>query len=710
VFVTSSSVHRLDRLFGITDGLGLETLLRTGAACVAEVPFQNPTYLAACPQNVQLTPYESDPEELGRPGGETSSDEQGLLLAAYSSTVGLGIIDRSFRYIWVNEKLARMHNRPVRDHIGNRVRDILGDLADVKEPHLRRVIQTGEPVLNVDITGVLAGKDPVFWRQHYFPLKDAAGKVTRIGITSTELAAKAAQGVEKELSIEKDRRQILAEIGKLLASNWDLPTVFPTISARLRRLFQQEYASFSLYDSEAQIFVRQGIDFPFGKGLLATTPFGVKNSPAQTILERQEPLILSRKDLERYDAEITKSLLAEGMQSVCCVPMMRPSGPMGMLVLGSTRDRAFEAGDVDLLSQVAAQVALALENHHAAAEIQKLRNQLEQERQYLKHEVKTNKLFPEIVGDSPALRQVLEEAITVAESEATVLILGETGTGKELIARAIHRLSRRQGGPFVKLNCAAIPTGLLESELFGHEKGAFTGAISQKVGRMELADGGTLFLDEVGEISLELQPKLLRVLQDQEFERLGSNRTIKVNVRLIAATNRNLAERVEEGEFRDDLYYRLSVFPITVPPLRQRQGDIPLLVRHFVSRFAKRMNRHIEGIPKSTMDALQKWDWPGNIRELENLVERAVILTRGRSLRVPLPKQDDTTSEEGEFADNSLQQAERQHIIRVLKETRGVLSGPNGAARRLGLKRTTLQSKMQRLKIRREDYSESPEN
>jgi formate hydrogenlyase transcriptional activator len=283
--------------------------------------------------------------------------------------------------------------------------------------------------------------------------------------------------------------------------------------------------------------------------------------------------------------------------------------------------------------------------------------------------------------------------------------LGETGTGKELIANAIHRLSRRHGGPMIKLNCAAIPTGLLESELFGHKKGAFTGAISQKVGRVELADGGTLFLDEVGEIPIELQPKLLRVLQDQEFERLGSNRTIKVSVRLIAATNRNLGQRVAEHQFRSDLFYRLSVSPITVPPLRDRPEDIPALVRHFVSKFATRMDRHIESVPRSTMEALRSWHWPGNVRELENLIERAVILSQARVLNVPIWELRLSHFGATEHSDQSLDEAERQHIIKVLKESGGKLSGPNGAARRLGVKRTTLQSKMQRLKITREDYS-----
>jgi formate hydrogenlyase transcriptional activator len=321
--------------------------------------------------------------------------------------------------------------------------------------------------------------------------------------------------------------------------------------------------------------------------------------------------------------------------------------------------------------------------------------------------VRSEGYFPEIIGDSPSLHQVLHQLITVAPTEASVLILGETGTGKELIAQAVHRLSRRADGPFIKVNCAAIPTGLLESELFGHEKGAFTGAIAQKIGRMELAQGGTLFLDEVGEIPLDLQPKLLRVLQDQEFERLGSNRTIKVNLRLVAATNRDLAKGIERHEFRSDLFYRLSVFPIRVPSLRERREDIPLLIRYFILKFAKRLNRPIETVPRETMKALAEWSWPGNIRELENLMERSVILSEGTALHVPLLELKNETLTPLSPTDHSLDNAEREHIIRVLRETGGALSGPDGAAHRLGVKRTTLQSKMQRLKITRRDYLSS---
>jgi DNA-binding NtrC family response regulator len=308
--------------------------------------------------------------------------------------------------------------------------------------------------------------------------------------------------------------------------------------------------------------------------------------------------------------------------------------------------------------------------------------------------------FAEIVGTSAALRGVLQQVEVVAPTESTVLILGETGTGKELIARAIHTSSSRSSRPFVKLNCAAIPSGLLESELFGHEKGAFTGAVAQRIGRFELADGGTLFLDEVGDIPLELQSKLLRVLQEQEFERLGSTRTLRVDVRLVAATNRDLARMVGDRQFREDLYFRLNVFPIRIPPLRERAGDIPLLARHYVQTYAQRMNKRIETIPEEAMAAFCRHSWPGNIRELQNLIERAVIMTPGSVLQIQsndLQQYRPITSTKA----STLQEMERERILQVLRETGAVISGPQGAAARLGLKRTTLLSKMQKLGISR---------
>jgi formate hydrogenlyase transcriptional activator len=368
--------------------------------------------------------------------------------------------------------------------------------------------------------------------------------------------------------------------------------------------------------------------------------------------------------------------------------------------VGRIQDDGFTGEEVELLSQVAQQVAIAVENGLAFKEIAQLKNKLAKEKLYLEEEIQTAYNFEEIVGESRALRRVLKEVETVAPTGSTVLILGETGSGKELIARALHNLSDRRERTFVKLNCAAIPTGLLESELFGHERGAFTGAISTKIGRFELADHGTIFLDEVGEIPLELQVKLLRVLQEQEFERLGGTKTIRVDVRVVAATHRDLTAMIEAHSFRSDLYYRLNVFPIAVPPLRERVEDIPLLVRQFTQKFALRMKKSIESIPSDAMTMLQRYPWPGNVRELENFIERAVILTQGPVLVVPsveLKRPGNEPTSAGE----SLEQAERSHILKVLRESNWVIGGPDGAAARLAMKRTTLQSKMQKLGIAR---------
>jgi PAS domain S-box-containing protein len=327
----------------------------------------------------------------------------------------------------------------------------------------------------------------------------------------------------------------------------------------------------------------------------------------------------------------------------------------------------------------------------------------ELQKRYLEEELNTEAQFEEIIGESVGLKRVLKLVETVSATDVTVLILGETGTGKEVIARAIHKLSPRNEHVLVKMNCAAIPAGLLESELFGHEKGAYTGAIDRKIGRLELAHEGTLFLDEIGDLPLELQPKILRALQEKEFERLGSNKPIPVNMRLVAATNRDLAKMVAEGQFRSDLYYRLRVFPILLPPLRERREDIPLLVRYFVDRHARKLYKKIETIPDETMRALTRWDWPGNIRELENFIERAVILSKGPVLRAPLSELE-MAEETTPVQDSSLEATERVHILRVLRETKGKIGGSDGAAARLGLIRTTLNSKLKKLGIERKDY------
>jgi formate hydrogenlyase transcriptional activator len=626
-----------------------------------------------------------------------------------SSAVGVCIVDEGLRFVAINDALAKMNGVPASEHLGKTVREMLGELADRIEPECRKVFATGIPA-NFEIRGKIPRSGGAgHWITHYVPLPDENSRITRVGAVVVEVTAQDAlelslHETNRKLDNEVKRLETLLEVSRLLSSNWDLPRVFPKISARIRRMLHQEYASFALHDSSTGLLVRQAMDFPLGKGFTSKLPVAADDSSSAHVLEGRVPKIFSKEEIQSLEGEIARSFLAEGLQSLCCVPLLRPGGAVGVFVLGSTREHAFNSEDLNMLEQVAAQLAVAIENHLAVAEIESLKQQLGQGRKYLERESHNEGEFAEIVGESPALKRVLDQVATVAASQATVLILGETGTGKELIAKAIHNLSRRKDGPFVKVNCAAIPTGLLESELFGHERGAFTGAVSQKVGRMELADGGTLFLDEVGEIPLELQPKLLRVLQDQEFERLGSNRTIKVNLRMLAATNRNLAESIAQKQFRSDLFYRLSVFPIVLPPLRDRREDIPLLVRHFVRKFARRMDRYIEVIPTETADALKQWHWPGNVRELENMIERSVILSEGNSLRVPLSELREHDPPGNDPTDHTLDNAERQHIIRMLRETGGVLSGPDGAAGRLGLKRSTLQSKMQRLKIKREDY------
>ena len=641
---------------------------------------------------------------------EAFAEPEKLLRAYFTSpAVGLFIVNADFRYLAVNETLARMHGMPAMDHVGKTVREVLGDFADVIESQLRRVLSTGEAV-HFEVAGKpMQNLEAGQWRAHYLPIKDEHGAVDRIGAIVVEISdqkrlQESLEDTSRKLSKELSRLDVLLEVTSLLSENWDLQKVFPQISAKIRRVLHQEFAGFALHDPATGFLVRQAMDFPLGKGLTTNSPISPLDSPGGHVLKTRIPKVFSREEMAAFDSHIAKSLLAEGLQSLCCMPLLRPTGPLGVLVLGSTRENAFQPDDLTLLNHVATQFAIALENHRAAKEIESLKQRLSAERKFLEGELRQEGMFSEIVGESPVLRQVLEQVTIVAASDATVLILGETGTGKELIAHAIHRLSMRKGGPFIKVNCAAIPTGLLESELFGHEKGAFTGAVSQKIGRMELADGGTLFLDEVGEIPLDLQPKLLRVLQDQEFERLGGTKTIKVNVRVVAATNRDLAREVAEHEFRTDLFYRLNVFPIRVPALRERAEDIPLLVRYFVRKFALRMNRHIETVPSETIKLLSAWPWPGNVRELENLIERSVILSEGRALHVPVEEIRAENPGVLPQSSDTLDSAEREHIIRVLRETGGVMSGPDGAATRLGLKRTTLQSKMQRLGIKRGDY------
>ncbi|MBA5874174.1 MAG: GAF domain-containing protein [Nitrospira sp. CR1.2] len=516
------------------------------------------------------------------------------------------------------------------------------------------------------------------------------------------LNREAAEASRRDVERQRDRFGLLLRMTNTIASTLDLREVFKAVSLCLREMVPQEYASLILCDGQNGHVRLHALDFPENQGALTEGALSdVAGSLAGLALERRRPAVANnRLDLKAFAHAVPQLLVTKGFQSMCSLPLLSRDRVIGCLNLASHQEHAFGEQDVEFLSQVAGQIALAVDNALAYQEIHTLKDRLTEEKLYLEEEIRVEHGFDDIIGESRALKQVLGQVEIVAPTDATVLILGETGTGKELIARAIHRLSGRHTRTFIKLNCAAIPTGLLESELFGHERGAFTGAIVQKVGRFELAHGGTIFLDEVGEIPLELQSKLLRVLQEQEFERLGSTRTVHVDIRLIAATNRDLATLVDEHRFRGDLYYRLNVFPLTLPPLRERREDIPMLVRYFAQHYDARMKKHIESIPAPTLEALSRYHWPGNIRELENLVERAVILTQGTQLHVPLQELR-LAEPERAAASPTLQEAEREQILRVLRETKWTIGGQEGAAARLGLKRTTLTSKLKKLGLSR---------
>jgi len=561
---------------------------------------------------------------------------------------------------------------------------------------------------------------------------------------------------QAELELQNSHQKLLLELTNRVASNLDLRELLRAISASVRQTMDCDMAGVSLLDSTSSEFQIYAIDSPDSRGFLQEETTSPVEGPAARALETLRPVTINSLVPAEPESTMYQRAVAEGIKSTCLVPLVSRGRALGILALGRRIEDLFKEEDAEFLMQVGSQLALAIENALAYREIADLKDKLAQEKLYLEDEIRTDKNFEQIVGKSAPLRHVLEMVETVAPSDSTALLLGETGTGKELVARAIHDHSPRKDRTFVRINCAAIPAGLLESELFGHEKGAFTGAISQKIGRLELADQGTLFLDEVGDIPLEMQAKLLRVLQEREFERLGSTHTRKVNVRVVVATNRDLEAMIAAREFRSDLFYRLNVFPIHIPPLRERREDIPLLVRYFVQKYARRMQKRIDTIPSAALKKLTGWAWPGNIRELENFIERAVILTRGKVLEVPLGEvhrtlKDPLTarptpqareeiarivretigelkmSENGSVEHEKMQlqkiartvretanqlnsggaairgaeydEKRRQDIIRILIETKGRVGGPNGAAALAGLHRTTLLSRMRKLGI-----------
>jgi formate hydrogenlyase transcriptional activator len=526
-----------------------------------------------------------------------------------------------------------------------------------------------------------------------------------------------------------ERLDLLLNLTSRITSSLDLREVLRAVAANIREVIHAEAVGVALHDAASGNFRVFAMDFPHGKGVVKEELLVTPGAAYKKAMDSLKPVVIDRWEPEELGPEIYHIAAAEGVKAACVIPLVNRGRFLGILSILRTTETLFTPEEVDFLSAASGQIAIAIENALAFREISELKDKLAQEKLYLEEEIRGDIDFEQIVGNSPALKRVLELVGRVAPNDSTVLLLGETGTGKELIARAIHDRSRRKDRTFVKLNCAAIPTGLLESELFGHEKGAFTGAITQKMGRLELADQGTLFLDEVGDIPIEIQPKLLRALQEREFERLGSTHTRKVNVRLVAATNRDLEKMIAAREFRSDLYYRLNVFPIRIPPLRERKPDIPLLVSYFVQKFAKQMQKKIESIPTSVMKALTAWEWPGNVRELENFVERAVILTRGKSLAAPLAELRKLPTDEPKSAvadqDNIARivketisalngksgaaddrtQKQRDQIVRTLTEAKGRVGGADGAAARLRTNRTTLLARMKKFGINPRDYA-----
>jgi len=512
------------------------------------------------------------------------------------------------------------------------------------------------------------------------------------------------QKVYSEWEKQQGRLRALAEINREI-SEPDAVQTLPTVLTEMRRITDCEYARVELLDPDADSlrvgsvdpWVCEWLELEEGQRI----PLG-KSVAAQAVAMRRVTFH-DVDEIAKGGCIVAGEARNYGLGSFACVPLILGNHVLGVLLLGAVGKNAFSTSDAPYLYQIGVQIAAVLHStgETRAAVAGRPLSQNGERRAAASSEGAGR--WDEIVGNSSALTRVMEQAELVAKTDATVLITGETGTGKECLARAIHAMSERRNNPFIKVNCAAIPTGLLESELFGHEKGAFTGAVSQKVGRLELAHKGTLLLDEVGEIPLELQPKLLRVLQDQEFERLGGTKTIRVDVRVIAASNRDLERAVEEKQFRSDLYYRLHVFPLHLPPLRERREDIPLLIRHFVEKCSLHLKKRFDLIPADVVESMTRMDWPGNIRELENFIERSVILSEGGRLCLAAPEEPGpargTMPVEG-----TLHERERSHIIEVLRKCGGVLSGPAGAANRLGLKRTTLQYKMQKLGISRHEY------
>jgi formate hydrogenlyase transcriptional activator len=654
------------------------------------------------PVDIQLSPLETpegmlvlavirdltERKKAERALNESRQQMQGIL---DNSPTVIYLKDLEGRFITINRKFEQLFGVSREALIGKTDHDVFPkEIADRFRDNDLKVAAGKKPMEFEEVVPHSDG--PHTYISVKFPITDAKENLQSIGGVSTDITER-----------KQAQEALLLGVTTTLVSQLDIRQLLAAISAGLHQVAHFDFAALAIYDPQQKKLRLQPLTPPFDEQpACADTESALETSPSGLAFTRREPLMLNRLEDERFDAKVLGRWIRLGMKSACFLPVISHAKPLGTLAVFRREEGPFDQKEVLLLQQFALKAGVALENAFSFRQVAELSEQLEKEKRYLEEELRTEYEFEDIIGESRPLKVILKQVETVAPTDATVLILGETGTGKELIARAIHHLSPRRERTFVRLNCAAIPTGLLESELFGHERGAFTGALNQRIGRLELADHGTLYLDEVGDIPPELQPKLLRALQEKEFERLGSTRTIPVDVRLIAATNQNLEHMVQEKRFRSDLYYRLKVFPIVVPPLRERAEDIPRLVHYFIEKYSRRLNKKIESIPPDALAALTKWPWPGNIRELENFIERAVILTKGPTLNVPVAELK-LPGEAPSAAPATLVAAEREHILRVLREAKGVIAGPQGAAARLGLKRTTLNFKMRKLGISRHD-------
>jgi formate hydrogenlyase transcriptional activator len=644
------------------------------------------------------------------------------------------LLDTDARILQVNPEFTRIFGYAQEEACGRLINELIvpEELLAEAEEYTRRGLR-GE---SLNVEAVRKHRDGT--RFHVLldsaPVSIAGSRICEYviyrDITKRKRTEQRLRQSEADLRTKNDRLKLLLNVTNEITSNLELREVLRSISSNIRDAMHCDAVFVSLVDSASGAPRLYVLDFPQSKGLIKEEIVYTISGAGKRVLETLKPAVVDVSDPAAVPPEIYDKVVAEGLKSACLIPLVNRGRVSGGLTIARKTETSFTPDDLEFLTQVSGQMAIAVENALAYHKISELKDKLAQEKLYLEEEIRSEMNFENVVGNSPALKHVLEQVETVASSDSTVLLLGETGTGKELIARAIHESSRRKDRTLVRLNCAAIPTGLLESELFGHEKGAFTGAITQKIGRMELADQGTLFLDEVGDIPIEVQPKLLRALQEREFERLGSTHTRRVNIRLVGATNRDLEKMIVLREFRSDLYYRLNVFPIRIPPLRERREDIPLLVSYFVQRFAKQMGKNIEAIPAAVMKGLTAWDWPGNIRELENFIERAVILTRGRSLEAPLEElhksnadqathgaaeQDpeglarflkkavDALKQNKSVADDYAKK-QREEIVRALTESKGRVGGAAGAAARMGINRNTLVSRMKKFGIYPRQY------